>query len=70
MLGTNDLQSVHQFTASQSAQGLGTLVQAIRQAPIESGMPIPEILIVAPPAIHEPKGAIAASGSAWRWPAL
>jgi len=59
MLGTNDFQSVHQFTASQSAQGLGTLVQAIRQAPIEPGMPTPEILIVAPPAIHEPKGAIA-----------
>jgi lysophospholipase L1-like esterase len=59
MLGTNDFQSVHQFTASQSAQGLGTLVQAIRQAPIEPGMPVPEILIVAPPPIHEPKGAIA-----------
>jgi lysophospholipase L1-like esterase len=59
MLGTNDFQAVHQFTASQSAQGLGTLVQAIRQAPIEPGMPIPAILIVAPPPIDEPKGAIA-----------
>jgi lysophospholipase L1-like esterase len=59
MLGTNDFQAVHQFTASQSAQGLGTLVQAIRQAPIEPAMPIPAILIVAPPPIHEPKGAIA-----------
>jgi lysophospholipase L1-like esterase len=59
MLGTNDFQSVHQCTASQSAQGLGTLVQAIRQAPIEPGMPVPAILVVAPPPISEPKGAIA-----------
>jgi lysophospholipase L1-like esterase len=60
MLGTNDFQSVHQFTAAQSAQGLATLVQAIQQAPIEPGMPVPPILIVAPPSIQEPKGAIAA----------
>jgi lysophospholipase L1-like esterase len=59
MLGTNDFQSMHQFTASHSAQGLATLVQAIRQAPIEPGMPVPAILIVAPPPIVEPKGAIA-----------
>ena len=59
MLGTNDFQSVHQLTASHSAQGGATLVQAIRQAPIEPGMPVPAILIVAPPAIREPKGAIA-----------
>jgi lysophospholipase L1-like esterase len=59
MLGTNDFQSVHQFTAWQSAQGIATLVQAIKQAPIEPGMPVPEILIVAPPPILEPKGAIA-----------
>jgi lysophospholipase L1-like esterase len=59
MLGSNDFQSVHQITAAQSAQGLATLVQAIRQAPIEPGMPVPPILIVAPPLIMEPKGAIA-----------
>src|SRR5262245_50242601 len=59
MLGTNDFQAVHQFTAVQSAQGVATLVQAIRQAPIEPGMPIPAILIVVPPPIQEPKGAIA-----------
>ena len=59
MLGTNDFQSVHQLTASHSAQGVATLVEAIRQAPIEPGMPVPAILIVAPPAIREPKGAIA-----------
>src|SRR5262245_26705166 len=59
MLGTNDFQSMHQFTAAHSAQGMAALVLAIRQAPIEPGMPVPEILIVAPPPIQEPKGAIA-----------
>jgi lysophospholipase L1-like esterase len=59
MLGTNDFQSMHQFTAAHSAQGMTALVQAVRQAPIEPGMPMPAILIVAPPPIQEPKGAIA-----------
>jgi len=59
MLGTNDFQSMHQFTAAHSAQGMAALVQAVRQAPIEPGMPVPAILIVAPPPIQEPKGAIA-----------
>jgi lysophospholipase L1-like esterase len=34
-------------------------VNAIRQAPIEPGMPVPPILIVAPPPIDVPKGPIA-----------
>ncbi len=59
MLGTNDFQSMHQFTATHSAQGMAALVQAVRQAPIEPGMPVPEILIVAPPPIQEPRGAVA-----------
>ena len=59
MLGTNDFQSMHQVTAAHSAQGMAALVQAVRQAPIEPGMPMPAILIVAPPPIQEPKGAIA-----------
>jgi lysophospholipase L1-like esterase len=59
MLGTNDFQSMHQFTAAHSAHGMAALVQAVRQAPIEPGMPVPAILIVAPPPIQEPKGAIA-----------
>lgn len=58
-LGTNDFQSMHQLNAWHSAQGLATLVQAIRQAPIEPGMPVPGILIVSPPPIQEPKGPIA-----------
>ena len=49
MLGTNDFQSVHQHNASHSAQGIASLVRAIRRAPIEPDMPVAPILIVAPP---------------------
>jgi lysophospholipase L1-like esterase len=59
MLGTNDFQSMHHVNAWHSAQGIATLVRAIRGAPIEPGMPVPEILIVAPPPLRVPKGAIA-----------
>lgn len=54
-LGTNDFQSVHEFHAEQSAEGLAMLVGAIRRSPIEPGMPTPKILLVAPPAVHHPK---------------
>jgi lysophospholipase L1-like esterase len=60
MLGTNDLQSMHPHTAWHAAQGIATLVGAIRQAPIEPGMPVPPVLIVAPPPILVPRGPIAA----------
>lgn len=43
MLGTNDFQSMHPHTAWHAAQGIATLVSAIRQAPIEPGMPVPSI---------------------------
>jgi len=59
MLGTNDFQSSHQNEAWHSAQGLAALVRAIRAAPIEPGMSVSPIMIVAPPAIQIPKGAIA-----------
>jgi lysophospholipase L1-like esterase len=59
ILGTNDFQSMHQFNPWHSAQGVATLVQAIRQAPIEPDMPVPRILIVAPPTLQEPKGPLA-----------
>lgn len=39
---------------------VATLVKAIRQAPIEPGMPEPSVLVVAPPPIQAAKGAIAA----------
>jgi lysophospholipase L1-like esterase len=59
MLGTNDFQSMHQHNAWHSAQGIASLVTAIRQAPIEPGMPQPEILVVVPPPIETPKGPLA-----------
>lgn len=59
MLGTNDFQVMHPNDAWQSAQGTAALVRAIRRAPIEPGMPVPPILLVAPPAPTTPRGAIA-----------
>jgi lysophospholipase L1-like esterase len=59
MLGTNDFQSMHPHTAWHAAQGIATLVNAIRLAPVEPGMPIPPILVVAPPPIGTPRGPIA-----------
>jgi lysophospholipase L1-like esterase len=38
---------------------LAALIGAIRQAPIEPGMPVPPILIVVPPPMEEPRGPIA-----------
>lgn len=58
-LGVNDFQSMHPLNAWHSAQGTATLVQGVRQAPIEPGMPVPPILIVAPPPLREPQGTMA-----------
>ena len=58
-LGTNDFQSVHNFNAWQSARGLGAIVAAIRRAPIEPGMPMPPVLLVAPPPLQKAKGQMA-----------
>lgn len=59
MLGTNDFQCTHDNDAWLSAQGMAKLIKLVRQAPIEPGMPKPEILVVAPPKIIKPKGVIA-----------
>lgn len=59
MLRTNDVQSMHPHNAWHASQGMAALVQAIRQALIEPGLPVPPILIVAPPPIDTPKGPIA-----------
>lgn len=56
MLGTNDFQSMHPHNAWHASQGVATLVNAIRTAPIEPGMPVPPILVVAPPPITTPAG--------------
>ena len=54
MLGTNDFQSSNpSVTAWQSTTGLGCVINEIRQAPIEPGMPIPPIIVVSPPKINQ-----------------
>jgi lysophospholipase L1-like esterase len=59
MLGTNDFQFCHPYNdAWAAAQGVAVLVNEIRKAPIEPGMPVPPILVIAPPLIREPKGPI------------
>jgi lysophospholipase L1-like esterase len=60
MLGTNDFQATHRNTPALSAQGVAALVRAVRQAPIEPGMPVPPVLVVAPPPMDRPRGTIAA----------
>lgn len=60
LLGTNDFQVMHANNAWMSAQGMVKLINIIRQAPIEPGMPIPDILVVAPPKMLAPKGPVAA----------
>src|SRR5262245_6657997 len=60
MLGTNDVQFCHPYNdAWAAAQGVAALVNEIRKAPIEPGMPVPPILAIAPPLIRKPKGPIA-----------
>lgn len=59
MLGSNDFQCTHDNNAWLSAQGTAKLINIIRQAPIEPSMPIPEIMVIAPPKIMMPKGVIA-----------
>jgi lysophospholipase L1-like esterase len=61
MLGTNDFQFSHPYNNAWSAgQGVAALVNEIRRAPIEPGMPVAPVLIVSPPPIRSPQGAIAA----------
>lgn len=60
MLGTNDFQFCHPYNdAWASAQGIAALVNEIRKAPLEPGMPVPPVLVVAPPLIRLPQGPIA-----------
>ena len=59
MLGTNDFQSMHEHNAWHSAQGVAALVRAVRRAPVEPEMPIPRVVVIAPPPIRTPKGPIA-----------
>ena len=58
-LGTNDFQSMHPHNAWHAARGCSALIQAIRRAQIEPGMPVPDILLMAPPPVENPRGPIA-----------
>jgi lysophospholipase L1-like esterase len=58
MLGVNDFQSVHTNSAALSALGSARLIEIIRSAPVEPGVPVPEILLLAPPIPGKPKGEI------------
>ena len=55
-LGTNDFQAPFGIKAWAAASGVGKLVEIVRHAPLEPGMPQPRILVVAPPEIVQPKG--------------
>ena len=56
-LGTNDMQWCYPANNAWSAgQGITALVNAMRRAPIEPGMPVPPILIVSPPPPGTPRG--------------
>jgi lysophospholipase L1-like esterase len=59
MLGTNDFQSMHTLNTWHASQGIAALVAAIRSAPLEPGMPVPPILVVAPPPLGTPRGEMA-----------
>src|SRR5215467_13118161 len=60
MLGTNDFQFCHPYNnAWSAAQGVAVLVNEIRKAPIEPGMPVPPILVVSPPLLQTAKGTMA-----------
>lgn len=60
MLGTNDFQFSHPYNnAWSAAQGIVTLANEIRKAPMEPGTPIPAILVICPPPISSPKGVLA-----------
>lgn len=58
LLGTNDFQSVHQNKPWHSATGIAALINAIRTAPVEPGVPVPPILVIAPPQLDNPRGPI------------
>jgi lysophospholipase L1-like esterase len=61
MLGTNDFQFSHPYNnAWSAAQGIVALVNDIRNAPVEPGMPVPPVLVICPPPMGTPKGFIAA----------
>lgn len=57
-LGTNDMQAVYDASAGDSARGADALVAAIQSARPEPMTAAPPILLVAPPRIGRPAGAM------------
>ena len=55
MLGTNDFQSIHRHTPWHSAMGIAAIIDAIRATTLEPEIPVPKILVVAPPALDHPR---------------
>ena len=60
MLGSNDFQANHEHSAEDAKKGMRALIAAVRSTQMEPGMPMPKLLVVAPPPILPPKGDIAA----------
>lgn len=58
-LSTNDFQSMHNYKCMALCTGDCSTYNCYRLAPIEPEMRVPEILVVAPPPIRIPSGAIA-----------
>jgi lysophospholipase L1-like esterase len=59
LLGANDLQSVHGLQSWHVAQGVVALIREVRNALIEPGMPVPPVMVIAPPPIRVAKGEMA-----------
>lgn len=54
MLGTNDCQRQHSLAPYDVARSMRMLAQVAQRPPVELGMPVPEVLIVAPPVVRMP----------------
>ena len=54
MLGTNDCQRQHSLAPYDVARSMRMLAQVAQRPPVEPGMPVPEVLIVAPPVVRMP----------------
>lgn len=53
MLGTNDIKHVHGHTALEASYGMRRLVQIVRAHAASDKQPVPQMIIVAPPAALE-----------------
>jgi lysophospholipase L1-like esterase len=54
LLGTNDSQRQHSLAPYDVARSMRMLAQVAQRPPVEPGMPVPKVLIVAPPVVRMP----------------